>query len=521
MKAIVTMRAFIPLWLVALSMAQAQPSMEVWVQRYNGPGDADDRAEAILSDTNGNVIVTGYSYGGVGTRHDYLTIKYSSSGVPVWTNRYNGPANGNDYAFAVAIDRTGNVFVTGHSATSSSEDGNSDMATVAYSSTGALLWTNRYHGPGNGSGGNAIATDKNGNVFVAGSSSGIADNYDFVTIAYSGAGSPLWTNRYDGTGNSYDSPRRLAVDKSGNVFVTGSSSGSPGTSAFITVAYSNTGVPLWTNRYVGPGNGYDSASAVAVDNNGKVFVTGSSIGDTGSPDFLTLAYSTTGIPLWTNRYVGPASGSPTEMAVDSSGNVFVTGYSYGFEMISAYGTVAYSGEGVPLWTNRYLDPGNKDAYPYAIVADQQGNVIVAGSSDRDYGTIAYSNTGIPLWTNRYDGPSNQVDSINAITVDGSGNVYVTGESANSEGSAFEPANYDYATIKYSSLAAVRLTISLTPPDIILSWPINPAGFNLIATTNLSSTNWTLVSPSPNVVNQWNFVTNPVTGTAKYYRLRNP
>ena len=78
---------------------------------------------------------------------DYATIKYSSAGVPLWTNRYNGPGNGDDYATAVAVDGSNNVIVTGYSTGSA---GDLDYATIKYSSAGVPLWTNRYNGPGNG-----------------------------------------------------------------------------------------------------------------------------------------------------------------------------------------------------------------------------------------------------------------------------------------------------------------------------------------------------------------------------------
>ena len=61
------------------------------------------------------------------------------------------------------------------------------------------------------------------------------------------------------------------------------------------------GVPLWTNRYDGPANGNDFANAIAVDRSGNVFVTGSSLGSGGFSDYATLAYSNSGMPLWTNR----------------------------------------------------------------------------------------------------------------------------------------------------------------------------------------------------------------------------
>src|SRR5439155_4755192 len=140
------------------------------------------------------------------------------------------------------------------------------------------LWTNRYDGPGNGNDfAQAIAVDSSGNVFVTGYSTDSIGNEDYATIKYSNAGVPLWTNRYDGPANGEDRPSAIAVDGSGNVFVTGES-GNPDYQFldYATIKYSSLGVPLWTNRYDGPGNNQDSAYAIAVDSSGTVFVTGRS-----------------------------------------------------------------------------------------------------------------------------------------------------------------------------------------------------------------------------------------------------
>jgi hypothetical protein len=84
----------------------------------------------VAADPRGNVFVTGYSFGpGSNYNYDYVTIGYASSGVPLWTNRYNGPANGPDQAAALAVDNSGNVFVTG----SSSNGTNVEFATIKYS----------------------------------------------------------------------------------------------------------------------------------------------------------------------------------------------------------------------------------------------------------------------------------------------------------------------------------------------------------------------------------------------------
>ncbi len=170
----------------------------------------------------------------------HTTAQAQVGGVPLWVNRYNGTADRNDYAYAVAVDGSGNVIVTG-----GSRNGNyfgSDYVTIKYSGAGVPLWTNRYNGPGfdENAYAHAVAVDTNGNVFVT----GYSDYGNAATIAYSGAGVPLWTNRFSGSG------RAVAVDGSGNVFVTGSSGAD-----YATIKYSGADVALWTNRYNGPGNG--------------------------------------------------------------------------------------------------------------------------------------------------------------------------------------------------------------------------------------------------------------------------
>ena len=179
------------------------------------------------------MFVTGRSIGG-GSFDDYATIKYSAAGVPLWTNRYNGPGNDDDEALAVAVDGGGNVFVTGGSLSGFGPE----YATIKYSSAGVPLWTNRYGGDV----ALAVAVDGSGNVFVTGESS-----FDYVTVAYSGAGVPLWTNRYNGPGNNTDDARAMAVDGSGNVFVTGSSIGSD-SHDYATIKYSITLPWLTINR---------------------------------------------------------------------------------------------------------------------------------------------------------------------------------------------------------------------------------------------------------------------------------
>ena len=473
------------LWLLpTITHAQA---IEAWVQRYNGPGNGDDGANAIAVDTNGNVYVTGSSTAANGFS-DYTSIKYSSAGVPLWTNLYNGPADFLDEALAVAVDSSGDVIVTG----SVGGSGNYDFLTIKYSSEGVGLWTNQY---APGASGEALAVDASGNVVVAGhGGSGC------TTVKYSGAGALLWArdNSLGLPGTLAYTKSIMAVDASGNVVVTGHQ-GSSGSEDFVTVKYSSTGALLWTRRYNGPGNSTDRYTHVAVDASGNVFVTGESANTNAFPynyDYATLKYSSAGVPLWTNRYNGPGNGedSPKVLAVDAGGKVFVTGSSWN-GAYTDWATIKYSSTGVPLWTNR-----SSIGDVYAMAVDPSGNVYLSGNSlgsPSDYLTLAYSNGGLPLWTNRYNGSGNSVDVASGLALDANGNVYVTGSSANNI--TPPPWAYDHATIKYvvpaiiarqplSCTNAVGVTVSFTVEavgSLPLSYQWRRQGTNLVDGGNLS------------------------------------
>jgi hypothetical protein len=474
----------------AAVIAYSAAGIELWTNHYNRPGNSEDIASAMAVGSNGTVFVTGSSaISGLYYPADYVTIAYSEAGVALWTNRYNGLGNGDDRAAAVAVDNSGRVFVTGSSSGSNDTILNPgyDYATVAYSAAGTALWTNRYdRGLGYGDDrATAVAVDNSGRVFVTGYStgSGFGGGDDYVTIAYSGAGIALWTNRYNGSAvefNANDQANAVKVDNSGNVFVTGYSFGVGSGQDYATIAYSGTGVPLWTNRYNGPGNGGDNAADMAIDNRGNVFVTGSSMGSGSTSDYATVAYSGAGVALWTNRYNGTGNSNDyaSAIAVDSNGNVFVTGYSHGSGSHYDYATIAYSRAGVALWTNRYNGPDNLPDSATAVTADSSSNVFVTGSSansgpfySTDYVTIAYSGVGVPLWTNRYDGPGIGGDdtSRRGLAVGRDGAVYVTGSS---DGGNWV---YDYTTIKYvwrPYLAIQPLTVALPAVNLTLSGPTN-------------------------------------------------
>ena len=376
---------------------------------------------------------------------------YDTSGQEQWVVRYRGPGNSGNVANAIAVDGSGNVYVTGRSSTSGTDY---DYATIKYNSAGQEQWVARYNGPANGvDDAIAIAVDGLGNVYVTGNSVGLRTNFDYATIKYNSAGQQQWVARYNGPANGDDYAAAIALDASGNVYVTGGSAGSGTGDDYATIKYNYVGQQQWVARYNGPGNGGDHANAIAIDGSANIYVTGFSPNSENEVDCATIKYdSARGKEQWVARYSAPVHilDYGDAIAVDSSGNVSVAGTSFASVNNGDYVTIKYNSSGQEHWVARYDGgPANGADYPTAIGLDTSGNVYVTGGSDgsglgyEDYATIKYNSAGQQQWVARYDGPGNEFDRANAIAIDGSGNVYVTGRSYGS-GTGLS----DYATIKY-------------------------------------------------------------------------
>jgi len=407
-----------------------------WIARYN-PYNNSDWATAITCD-NSYVYVTGCSVS-QNNVCGIATIKYNFEGIQEWVARYSEYES---KAYDIAVDNNGNVYVTG----SSMVGGMGRYQTIKYNPNGYMIWSRTYGGqyPLGPSNARAIAIDANGNVYVTGRSVGSNTDADFATIKYGPNGEELWIKRYNHA-NLIDEANAIAVDNFGNVYVTGRSNDPQSGFDGVTIKYSPLGQEMWVRRYSGPENKNDSLISIAVDNSGNVYVTGTV--SLTSPDYVTIKYNSNGVPLWVNTYDSGINGidCARSIAVDESGNVYVTGESWYYGSGFDYVTIKYAPNGNLLWCQRY-DGGSAD-YPTAIVVDNFGNVYVtgksAGSNGYDCVTIKYNPDGIVEWIERYNNENaNGDDGANAIAVDNWGNVYITGYSEDSSGFP------DYITISY-------------------------------------------------------------------------
>jgi PQQ-like domain len=435
----------------------AGPGSKLWVSRFNGPANSIDEAAAVgVSPDGSRVYVTGST--GPAGHEDYETIAYdAATGSRLWSGRYDGPVSGSDRAAALGVSPDGaTVFVTG---TSLGARYGLDEVTIAYdAATGSRLWVYRYTaGPTWDDYAAALDVGPEGTeVCVTGYASGGGGTI-YSTVCYDDAtGTPLMAQLYYGEGG-HAKAIALAVSRDNStVFVTGTDTAG-GDSNYTTFAYFPTsqGVRWVQTSDFGP---VDSPDALDLSPDGsKVFVTGRSARSGSNFDYATVAYdAATGAQLWVSRYNGPGDGddSAAALAVSPDGStVFVSGGSAGAASGQDYTTIAYdAATGARRWLKRYDGGVNGDDIASALGVSPDGSqVFVTGesagsTSGDDYATVAYdSATGSRLWVKRYDGPPSGIDDAAALAIEPDGaKVFVTGRS---EGTG---SGFDYATIAYSS-----------------------------------------------------------------------
>lgn len=274
-----------------------------WVKRYTGvytPGN--DIGNAIAIDNSGNCYVTGQSDNINFNGTSISTVKYNSSGVQQWASRYEGIVGGNDAGNSIAVytDASQNtyIYVTGKTHTTDQGD---NYVTIKYNPDGSQAWARTYNGTDNGDDiANRIDVDQNdGSIYITGQSKGTNGYFNYITRKYDPSGSTIWTSTYDGDGTGDNIAKSLKV-AGGNVYVTGSSVGYRTGQDIITIAYNgNIGDSIWTRRYNGPSNVDDWANDIAVDAQHLcVFVSGTSEDGSAVGKRLTIIKYSNGTQQW-------------------------------------------------------------------------------------------------------------------------------------------------------------------------------------------------------------------------------
>ncbi|WP_298273134.1 SBBP repeat-containing protein [Geobacter sp.] len=356
-----------------------------------------DTVSDFVRDGAGNYYVTGTTSGGLDGKTiqgqtDVFVMKFDAQGNKLGPAWLIGTTNV-EYGSRIAVDTTGNIYLawtTEYDPVTASGTNLTDVNVVKFDSTGNQLWTQQL-GSSNEDYLSDIAVDENGNVLITGDAAGSVDNKtfggvnDFFVAKYDTNGVKQWTKLSGQKG--YDGSYDIALDKSGNIYITGETeSGLNGLAAnnspFL-VKYNTSGVVQWTKIIDSQhaGSGY----SVAVDGAGNCYVTGS-VTVTGWNLFLAK-YDGAGNQQWISA-METAGDDVWGLALDATGNVFITGYASGiFDGNSYRGgsdifVVKFDVNGKKLWSTQIGNDNND--YPADITVDPDGNVYLLGDT---YGSI--------------------------------------------------------------------------------------------------------------------------------------
>lgn len=449
-----------------------------WIKKVTGTGsNSADYGNNIAFDKQNNVYVAGHIQNSV-TNYDYFLIKYNPAGYAIWNRTYNSPSNNYDLLKSLVVDELGNAYVTGESVNT----GNAyDCVTIKYDSSGNLKWINTYdYGVGKNDFGTVIKIDKDKNVYVCGKSSLTDIETDFLLIKYDSLGTQKWVRRCRGE-NVDNTLSDMVLDKSGNIYITGGSVRYSTLMDFLTIKYSPNGDSLWSRRY-----DYDTLSniplSMAIDSTGNICVTGyASDFVNNNTTLITLKYDSLGVLLWEKTYQNNRTSFNDYgcfIGIDRYNYIYVAGYTtIGPDIVTNrdYLTIRYKPNGDTSWVRKYNGPGNNIDWPHQLTIDRQCNVYVTGGStgssgNMDYFTISYDTLGNVIWSNRYIGTGNNDDYAQYIALDNAQNLFVTGH-------AYEPGTGGIVTMKFSKNVGIQNICENIPSDYILSQnypnPFNP------------------------------------------------
>jgi hypothetical protein len=459
----------------------------LWAKNFGG-ATASVTVNGIAVDGSGNIFLAGYFQSGSMTTPaltligswDTFAIKLDSSGNTTWAKNFGG-AGAVAYCNDIAIDGSGNSYLTGHFQTANltnpilTKIGSADVFVFKLDSSGNVTWAKNFGGASSNTESRSVAVDGSGNVYLTGDFStanfttpaltriGTVDAFVFKLDS---SGNVTWAKNYGGTiANSYS----VVVDGSGNIFVGGQFQSANMTTPALTkignvdvfvLKLDSSGNTTWSRNYGGAGVGLNFFQ-LSMDGTGNVYVVGAFLASNFTTPALTLIgvrdtyvikIDTSGNTTWSKNFGGVgANAYGLSLAVDGNSDVYVAGRlttaSITTPAISLLGTqdafiIKLDSSGNTTRASGYPGYSASGTTNLSGVArDTSGNLYIVGnftSSIFNIGGFSLNKIGTQdifaakldaagnvIWAKNYGG-SGSSGTGSGVAVDGTGNVYIVG-----------------------------------------------------------------------------------------------
>ena len=442
------------------------------VQLYNMYAQT---GQGVAVQSNGKIVVAGFAYNG--SNNDFAVMRYNADGSLDTSFDGDGKVttsigSADDYGQSVAIQSDGKIVVAGYSSNGS----NNDFAVVRYNANGSL--DTSFDGDGRvttsiGSAddyGQSVAIQSDGKIVVAGYST-IGSNNDFAVVRYNANGTLDTSFDGDGKlttsiGTANDYGQSVVVQTDGKIVVAGSSFVSGGNSDFAVVRYNANG--SLDASFDGDGKlatdidtSDNEASSVALQSDGKIVVAGVA-SKALNDDFAVVRYNANGSLDTSFDGDGKLTtdmGAPLDfaasVAIQTDGKIVAagcSGYSVASLETSLFTAVRYNADG-SLDTSFDGDGklttavGTSDTGGSGVALQSDGKIVVAGYSSSCFALVRYNPEG-SLDTS-FDGDGKLTTAIGSsygsaysVAVQSDGKIVVAGSSDNGN-------NYDFAVVRYN------------------------------------------------------------------------
>jgi len=257
----------------------------------------------------------------------------------------------------------------------------------------------------------------------------------------------LWNITWGGNDDDYGSD--IAFDSAEYIYITGfTESFGAGDADIILVKYNRLGEQQWNTTWGGSYS--EQASCNAIDSLNNIYLAGftHSFG-AGSGDMFLVKYDSSGVKQWNTTWGGSDGDLATAIALDSSDNIYLAGFTSSFE-VGGWDIilVKYNSLGEQQWNTTW--GGDNNDYGYAVALDSSDNIYLAGETrssgagHTDIVLVKYNSLGEQQWNTTWGGGFSH--HCATIALDSLDNIYLAGFTH-----SFGVEDYDMFLVKYNNL----------------------------------------------------------------------